>query len=169
MIGILSDTHDNVENILKAIKIFENVNVDFIIHCGDVVAPATLRFFKGIHTKVVKGNCDGDIEHFKIVLEEIGGEYLGEIGELEISGKKILVYHGDDQNKLRGFIDKGEYDYIFTGHTHKGRDEKIGRTRVVNPGAHYYGAENTVVLFDLNRDKVKFINVKGAGIYADSG
>ena len=79
MIGVISDTHDNVPNILKAIKVFENEDVDFIIHCGDVVAPATIKFFKGIHIKVVKGNCDGDVSHIKQVLGEIGGEFLGEV------------------------------------------------------------------------------------------
>jgi len=159
MIGIISDTHDNVVNILKAIRVFENANVDFIIHCGDVVAPATAKFFKGIHIKIVKGNCDGDIENLKNVLDEIRGEYLGEVGELDIFGKKILVYHGQDQVKLREFIDKQEYDYVLTGHTHKTRDEKIGKTRVINPGAHYYGGENKVVLLDLSKDDVKFIGV----------
>ncbi len=160
MIGIISDTHDNVPNIIKAIKIFENANVDFIIHCGDVIAPATVKFFKGIHTKVVKGNCDGDIDHLKSVLEEIKGEYLGEVGELDISGKRILVYHGKYQEKLQKFIDSQEYDYILTGHTHQTRDEKIEKTRVINPGAHFYGCENKIVLLDLKEDSIEFIEVK---------
>ena len=159
MIGIISDTHDNVPNVLKAIKIFENADVDFIVHCGDVVAPATLKFFRGIHLKVVKGDCDGDIEHFKEVLSQINGEYLDEVGNLDIFGKKILIYHGNDELKLKGFIDCQEYDYILTGHTHKTRDEKIGKTRVINPGSHYYGGENKVALLDTGKDQVDFIGV----------
>jgi len=159
MIGVISDTHDNVVNVLKAINIFENANVDFIIHCGDVISPATVGFFKGMHIKVVKGNCDGEINHLKQVLDEIKGEYLGEIGKLDIGGKKILVYHGSDQNKLQEFIDEQKYDYVLTAHTHKTRNEKIGKTRVINPGAHYYGCENKVVLLDLNKDKVEFVEV----------
>ncbi len=160
MIGIISDTHDNVVNVLKAIKIFENANVDFVIHCGDVIAPATIKFLKGIHTKVVKGNCDGEIDHLKSVLEEIKGEYLGEVGKLDLLGKKILIYHGGNQEKLQKFIDPQEYDYILTGHTHKTRDEKIGKTRVINPGAHYYGCENKIVLLDLEKDNAEFIELK---------
>ena len=76
MIGVISDTHDNVENILKAIKVFEEREVDFIIHCGDVVAPASLKHFNGLRILVVKGNCDGDVENMEIILKEIGGEYL---------------------------------------------------------------------------------------------
>ena len=160
MIGIMSDTHDNVVNVLRAINLFENSEVDFVIHCGDVVAPATIKHFKGMHIKVVKGNCDGDVEHLKKALQEIGGEYLGEYGKLDILGKKILVYHGGNGGRLREFIDKGEFDYVLTGHTHKTMDEKIGKTRVINPGAHYYGCENKVVLLDLDYDKVKFIELR---------
>lgn len=160
MIGVISDTHDNVVNVIKAIKVFENIDVDFIIHCGDVISPATMRFFRGIHIKAVKGNCDGDVEHLKEVLAEIKGEYLGEVGKLDILGKKILVYHGTDQVKLQGFIDKQEYDYVLTGHTHETRDGKIGKTRVINPGAHYYGCENKIVLFYIETDKVEFVELR---------
>jgi len=160
MIGVIADTHDNVASLQKAIALFENAEVDFIIHCGDVVAPLTIMQFNGIHTKAVKGNCDGDVEHLKEALERIGGEYLGEIGRLQIDNKKILVYHGQDEEKLKGFIDSGEYDYILTGHTHKSSDEKIGNTRVINPGAHYYGCENKVVLLDAANDEAEFVEVK---------
>jgi putative phosphoesterase len=160
MIGIISDTHDNVANVLKAIKVFENANVDFIVHCGDVVAPLTVNYFRGIRTLIVKGNCDGDVSHIKENVEAIGGEYLGEVGKLDITGKKILIYHGDNEERLQEFIDLGEYDYILTGHTHKTRDERIGKTRVINPGAHYYGAENKVVLLDIEKDNAHFIELR---------
>lgn len=159
MIGVISDTHDNVPNLIKAIKIFENAEVDFIIHCGDLVAPATAKYFNGIHTKMVKGNCDGDVEHIKQAFSSIGGEYVGEIGKFEIDGKKIIAYHGDDEQKLQGLIDEQKYDYVLTGHTHKTRDEKVGKTRVINPGAHYFGAENKVVLLDVQEDIAEFVKV----------
>ena len=133
--------------------------VDFVIHCGDLVAPATAKFFKGIHTKFAKGNCDGDIEHIKEAAASTGGEYIGEVGRFEISGKKILVFHGNDEEKLAGFIDEQKYDYILTGHTHKTRDEKVGKTHVINPGGHYYGNENKVALLDVEEDTVEFVKV----------
>jgi putative phosphoesterase len=160
MIGAISDTHDNVKNVLRAIRVFENANVDFIVHCGDVVAPLTVKYFKGIRTLIVKGNCDGDTLHIKENVEAIGGEFLGEVGTLDILGKKILIYHGDNEEKLQGFIDSQEHDYILTGHTHQTRDEKIGKTRVINPGAHYYGSENKVVLLDIEGDNAEFIELR---------
>lgn len=159
MIGVISDTHDNVVNIKKAVEKFKKAGVEFVIHCGDIVAPGTVRFFKGVKLKAALGNCEGDIETEKKKLEEIGGEYLGEIGEIKYRGKNICVYHGADPLKLEELINSGKYDYIFTGHTHKKRDERIGNTRVVNPGAHYYGAENSIVFFDADKDEVRFVEL----------
>lgn len=160
MIGVISDTHDNVVNVKKATEKFKEANVEFVIHCGDVVSPLTLKFFDNLKLKVSKGNCDGEIEGLKKVLQEMGGEWLGEIGELEVKGKNIGVYHGTDQNKLQGMINSKKYDYILTGHTHKQRDETIGKTRIINPGAHYYGSENSIVLLDVEKNVVKFVELR---------
>ena len=64
LIGIISDTHDNVANILKAVEIFK-VRAEMVIHLGDIIAPATIQFFKDLKIAFLKGNCDGDIELLK--------------------------------------------------------------------------------------------------------
>jgi hypothetical protein len=160
MLGIISDTHDNVRNILKAVEIFRQKKVDFVMHLGDIIAPATVKFFNGLNMKFIQGNCDGDVDLLKKRIEEIGGEFLGETAELEIKGKKIFLCHGKDTSKLDNTIQSNKYDYVLHGHTHKNRNEKIGKTRVVNPGAHYYGAENTIVLLDLEKETVEFVDVR---------
>jgi uncharacterized protein len=159
-IGIISDTHDNVENVKKAVSEFIKQRVSFIIHCGDIIAPKTVTFFVGLHVKFVKGNCDGDIDLIKQRCAELKHEYLGVKGELDIEGKKIGIYHGQDINYLEGMINFGAYDYVLTGHTHAKRDENIGKTRVINPGGHYYGSENTIAILDTASDEVKFITLK---------
>lgn len=160
IIGIISDTHDNVENIKKAIKLFLEQKVDFVVHCGDVVAPATIKHFKGIKLKLVKGNCDGDIENIKLKIEEIDGEYLGEVGIIDIDNKsKLLAYHGNDRKRLDSFIKNCRYQYILTGHTHVSMDEIIGSTRVLNPGAHYYGGQETVMILDTKTNKVNMVKL----------
>jgi len=160
MIGIISDTHDNVINVQKAVKIFIDKGCDLVIHCGDIVAPATVNFFKGINGKFVKGNCDGDVELIKKRVAEIKGEFCGEVCKFEWNNKKIAVYHGNVEEKLRKLIESQKYDYIFTGHTHQSKDEKIGRARIINPGAHYYGCENKIAVLDETNDKLEFIEVK---------
>lgn len=158
-IGIISDTHDNVENVLKAVAFFKAHAVEFVVHCGDMVAPKTVEFFAGVKLRMVNGNCDGDIANLKIKLGSIGGEYLGEFAELLVDGKRILAYHGHVQAKLDSFIKSGLYRYVLTGHTHRSRDESFGQTRVINPGAHYYGGQNTVMLLDMKDDNIDLVKL----------
>ena len=159
MIGIISDTHDNVGNVIKAVELFKRKGCDLVIHSGDIVAPATVPFFKGLNMVFVKGNCDGDIEMIRAKAEEIGGKFFLENHELEYHGKRIAVTHGKYQTVLTALIDSQRFDYVLHGHTHKSRDEHIGKTRVINPGAHYYGAENTISLLDPAKDIVEFVRV----------
>lgn len=161
MIGIISDTHDNVENIKNAAEVFRKKRVSFVIHLGDIIAPATVPFFKGLNMKFIKGNNDGDLEGIKAKCAEIGAEYLGEFHVMMVKGKKLALYHGTDKTRLAQIISSGNYDYVLHGHDHHKRDKKIGNTQVINPGAHYYQCENTIALLDVENNKVEFIEVKG--------
>lgn len=159
MIGIISDTHDNVPNIKKAVDIFKAKKVDLVIHLGDLVAPVTALYFRGLKTKFIKGNCDGDVEMMKEKIKEIDGEFLGVSSELNISNKKMFLIHEPD--KVNELALSGKYDYILHGHDHRAKDEKIGKTRIINPGTHYLGNPiHTIALLDLEKDKVEFIGIK---------
>jgi putative phosphoesterase len=157
-IGLMSDTHDNVPNVLKAKEIFEKNNVELVLHAGDVISPKTALYL-GMKTWFVKGNCDGATELLKTKAESLGGKYLGEMAEFELEGKQFCMFHGTDQDKLKELIDSQKYDYIITGHIHKLIDEKQGKTRVINPGAHYYQGTNTIGILDLDTDKLEIIEI----------
>lgn len=160
MLGIISDTHDNVLSIKKAVDIFKAMECDLVIHCGDVIAPLTIQFFKGLNIKFVRGNCDGDVPNLKKKAEEINGEFFEDIYEFTYEGKKFVSYHGNDQMELKKLIDSRQYDYVLTGHTHKKTDQKIRETRVINPGAHYPTVEEkTVAVLDVKQDKLQFMEV----------
>ena len=45
-IGIISDTHDDVEYTNRAIDAFEKKDVEVVIHAGDVISPAMILEFK---------------------------------------------------------------------------------------------------------------------------
>ena len=76
--------------------------------------------------------------------------------DFELAGKRILVIHGDDGYGLRMAIKSGEYDYVFTGHTHRVRDEKVGNTRVINPGAlgGAFYEPRSIAYLDLETDQL---------------
>ncbi len=156
-VGIISDTHDNVEAIQRAMRVFKREGVDFIIHCGDVVAPKTVEFFRGISVKFVLGNCDGDVENLEKKIKDIGGEFLGDMGKIGVDGKTIMVFHGHDPVIMRILKDK-KPDYLLTGHTHIASDVMEGGVRILNPGGHYgLGQVSKVIILDVGEDKVEFV------------
>jgi uncharacterized protein len=45
-IGIISDTHDDIENVQKAIEIFNGERVNCVIHAGDFVFQGVVKEFE---------------------------------------------------------------------------------------------------------------------------
>ena len=135
-LGILSDTHNHVNNTRRALEIFREREVTRLIHCGDISTPGIIELFEGFKITFVFGNID----QFHADLMEASKKLFG-IGSIGyhytaiIEEKLIAVCHGDDEGVLRGFIEQGVYDYVFHGHTHRRSDQMMGRTRVINPGA----------------------------------
>ncbi|HEX5979213.1 MAG TPA: metallophosphoesterase family protein, partial [Nitrososphaeraceae archaeon] len=100
-IGILSDTHDDIDNVREAVHRFREQKVDLIIHAGDYVFPGIIDEFKTSqnedwHPKLVGvlGNNDGE----KLILSkkffEIEGELHGEFYDDFIDGLRFGIYHG---------------------------------------------------------------------------
>ncbi len=160
MIGIISDTHENEEAIRKAVEIFKQRNVDFAVHCGDIISPPMLDHFKGLKTKFVLGNNDGEKIGLNAKAKELGFEDVTDEKEFEYNGRQFYVYHGTKREIIEKAIRSDRYDYILTGHTHIKKDERIGRARVVNPGALFRIRPYTIALLDADKDSLEFVEVK---------
>ncbi len=141
-IGILTDTHDDIDNVGKAIYRFKERKVKFIIHAGDFVFPGIIDEFKESfspewHPKLigVLGNNDGE----KLVLlkkfVEIGGNLEREFFDSMIDGLRFGVYHGTSVKLKDSVIRSQLYDVFIYGHTHLKEQKKVGNTLVLNPGA----------------------------------
>ena len=135
-VAIVSDTHDNVPNLEKALAWMNENGIEQIIHCGDLCAPIILMktlapgFSGPIH--MVFGNVeDRDVLPEKVAEFDHVTHY-GDVGEVEIGGKKIAFVHFPEKAKELAETDK--YDLVFYGHTHKPWEEKVGKAKVVNPG-----------------------------------
>jgi uncharacterized protein len=46
--GLISDTHDNIQNIQNAVSLFNDKCVSFVIHAGDIVSPRAVGAFTGV-------------------------------------------------------------------------------------------------------------------------
>ena len=160
MIGIISDTHENEQAMKKAAEIFISRNVDFAVHCGDIVSPPVLENLKGLKMKIVFGNNDGEKAGLVNKCKEIGFWEIKEELEFEYKNKKFYVYHGTKPKILDAAIKSNKYDYVLTGHTHIKRDERIGKTRLINPGALFRVYPYTIALLDAKKDKLEFVEIK---------
>ena len=160
MIGIISDTHENEEVIKKAAAVFREKNVEFTVHCGDIISPPVLENFHGLRMKLVFGNNDGEKNGLIAKCSELGFDEIKDELEFEYKRKKFYVYHGTKKEKLDAAIKSNKYDYVLTGHTHIKRDERTGKTRVINPGALFRVYPHTIALLDAEKDKLEFVVIK---------
>ena len=161
-IGLISDTHDNIENILKAVSEFNSRRVDIVLHAGDFVSPIAVESFAGIKLVGILGNNDTDIPGLTSAFNKINGELKGEIFEAVYDGIKLVIYHGTSSSKKEFLINSGKYDMVIYGHTHRKASHKIGRTIVVNPGTAkgwFFGFYATIAVFDTHTRIIEFVSL----------
>jgi len=147
-LGIISDTHDNMPAISRAVELFNAEKVDLVIHAGDFISPITANEFGKLHAPFIAvfGNNDGDrlylVERFK----EIGRLYP-DYHEFEFAGKRGVLMH--EPKFIDSLVKSGDYDLVVYGHTHE-VDMREGKTVVVNPGeaCGWLTGKSTVVLLD---------------------
>lgn len=148
-IGIISDTHDHVKNITKAVSLFKKEEVQRIFHAGDFCSPFTVPVFKGYEMDAVFGNNDGD--HFRLMAKssENGITLHNEFFETEVDGCSIALYHGTQPAITNALVKCGAYELVVSGHTHEVVNKVVGNTRLLNPGtAHGFDAGATVAVFE---------------------
>ena len=161
-IGIISDSHDDHKNVLKAIKVFNEQGVDYVFHAGDMVSPFTVRALaEGGSWKfiAVLGNCDGDKLLFESTVEQAGGEVHERVYTGCLADRQIFMTH--IPGTLREVVDSGNFDLVIYGHTHKQDIRREGKTLVINPGEstdQVTGQSHTVVV-ELDDMSVQIIRL----------
>lgn len=158
-IGIISDTHNRKEALALALALLRRESINTLFHCGDVTSLETARLMAGFTVHYVFGNGDADAPDILQMLQSSNVDCTGGLvfsGELE--GVKIAATHGHLAGKVASLIGFREYDYVFHGHTHIRRNDLIGRTRVINPGA-LGGMRNdgrNLCVLDLSSGEIDF-------------
>jgi len=164
-IGIISDTHGQVDLALSAAREFLFRGIGAVFHCGDVGSDMVLIEMAGmlrqldIPVYAVLGNCDAHLD-FRFFPDGIGVHLLGRFGEVDLAGRKIALLHSDDEARFEEAVRSGRYDYVFFGHSHARRDETINKTRIVNPGAAGRGMHPSCAVLDLTDDTVHFFTIR---------
>lgn len=158
-IGILSDTHNHSVNINKALAIINQFQPELLIFCGDATTVEAVEWFCEYPIIYTFGNGDFSTGEIKAFLKAYNqSNFAGYVFIGEVGGKKIGVTHGHLLNNYDEMVNNGQLDYVFTGHTHMRMDKRIGRTRLINPGAlgGTRKQSRSVAILDLNTDELIF-------------
>jgi putative phosphoesterase len=159
-IGILSDTHNDIELTQKAINIFNENKVDLVVHAGDITSPRMLGLFKNFKCKFVLGNGDIDAEALNAESEKLGFSDIEKYCTFTADGKKIIVFHGNDVTQFRKAVASGMYDYVIKGHTHLFENYVSNKTRIINPGSLYGADEFSVAILDTESGRIDRIRIE---------
>jgi uncharacterized protein len=148
-LGIVSDSHGHVELTRPAIVMLKSLEVDCVLHCGDIGSAEVVRLFADWPTHFVFGNCDGNREELAGDIEAAGQTCHGEFGALEIAGKRIALLHSHDGARFREALQGGAWDLVCYGHTHVASIDRYGPTVALNPGALYRANPHSLAIVDL--------------------
>ena len=156
-ICIVSDSHDNRYLLAAAVKDAKQKGAEAVLHCGDVVAPTTLRILNpiGLPVHVIHGNNTGDMYSLARLSHDPQSviHYHGQDAGIELAGKKIFIVHYPHYAEAMGTT--GDWDIVCCGHDHRASIKPIANikqseTLFINPGTvGGVGAAPTYAMGDL--------------------
>ncbi len=156
---IVSDSHDNRRLLEIAVRDAKKRGAEAVLHCGDVVAPTTLRVLQkyGLPVHVIHGNNTGDLYSMGLLAHEPDTviNYHGQDVGIELAGKRIFIVHYPHYARAMGVT--GDWDLVCCGHDHRAEIDSIDTitgttTLFINPGTVAgIGAPPTYVFGDLAR------------------
>lgn len=162
-IGVVSDTRDNRNELKLLLDRFLVAGVRWLFHCGALGSADMVDLLKPWQVFIVRGEREANWQAIEAALQRARLQSsLPTEFTTSLEGKRIAMCHGDDLRIVNHWIKSGEFDYILHGHTLRRRDEKIGRTHLVNPGtlSGPRQQKHSGCVIDLGTDEVKFIEIE---------
>ena len=130
LVGIISDSHDHLDNIERAMQRFEREEVSRILHPGDIVAPFAARLLQErclCPLDIIYGKNDGERDGLAEVFPEIcDGPVMIRLGDLDVA---MDHYPPSNQHPP---LDGARV--ILFGHTHQIVNEDRDGILFLNPG-----------------------------------
>ncbi len=148
-LGLISDTHGNTQQTRRAVRMFEALEIDALLHCGDIGSVEIVEMLASWRPHYVFGNCDYERGPIRDAITRLGGECHEEFGDLTLEGVRVALLHSHDRAKFRAVVQSGEHGLVCYGHTHTAAIDRHGETLVVNPGAVYRASPHSVGLVEL--------------------
>ncbi len=161
-VGVLSDIHDNLANLDRALRELQDGGVDTLFFLGDFCSPIPARALAawGGTVHCVFGNGDGDRFAIRGITAPPGGSFVlhGEWAEIEVDGRAVALTHYPFY--ARALARTGDYAAVFCGHTHERREERLGDALLANPGEILgWKGSPSYALWDTARNAVTFVEL----------
>ncbi len=158
-IGVVSDTHNNLKNCHRIVEIFNSIDLDRIVHTGDITQAKTMEVFSRLATPMVGvyGNNDLEREDLVAAAAQFQFEFVDPPLTLSWAGRRVVIVH--DPLELDQ-VSSDDYDLILHGHTHRKTLERTLNQLTFNPGecAGMMPGMNAVGLVDLRDLSAEIIN-----------
>jgi hypothetical protein len=163
-IGILSDTHDNLPMVERAVAGLNGLSPDLVLHAGDYIAPFVIPRLAVLTCPCIGvfGNNDGDRALLAAKARESGRvEIHGSFTARLADGRSIALLHGHEPGALEEVVGTGIFDAVVHGHSHRPSVAMKGRTLVVNPGevCGYLTGRGTVAVLDTGRMEAEILEI----------
>ncbi len=157
---ILSDIHGALPTLQQALSFFETGHYDMLLVLGDILNYGPRNGIpEGLNPKqiaetlnamagkiiAIRGNCDSEVDQMLLKFP-IMADYTLVVD----NGSKILLTHGHKYNKDNML--PGEYDIVFTGHTHIWKLEYENGTLFCNTGSITFPKEGNLSTFATYED-----------------
>jgi uncharacterized protein len=164
LIGAISDSHDNLPLIEKAVRVLNEQKVGLVLHAGDYVAGFVIPKLKALKCPLVGvfGNNDGDHELLKKRFHETENCTIHDrFAQVILDGYRIALLHGHETELLSTIIDSAYFDAVIHGHSHKGSIVHRGKTLALNPGelCGYLTGKPTIAILDTSKQEAKIIEL----------
>lgn len=155
LIGVMADSHDNVPKIEAAVSLFNQHQVEHVLHAGDFVAPFAIDPLRGLDCPVLSvfGNNDGERLGLAARIREIG-EVHAYLATATLADRRIAVVHYPEL--AEPLAKSGAFDLVVYGHTHR-VDQRQDHGLLLNPGetGGWLTGCSTVAVVDLTALQVQ--------------
>ena len=150
-IGVVSDTHNNLPNVRRIVRLFNDAKVNRVVHTGDITRAATLEAFAQLDCPLygVFGNNDvGEKPALEVVIQKFGFNFVDPPLEVCWQDQQIIIVH--DPLEFEGVL-ADKHDLALHGHTHRQRIEQKNGCLIFNPGecAGHMKGFNAIGVVDL--------------------
>ena len=148
-LGVVSDTHGHVELTRPAIRMLESLEVDRVLHCGDIGSAAVVELFAAWPTDSCSATATAIARSWRRRSRRPGRRATASSASWRSTASESPC---STATMAGGFSERshsGEWDLVCYGHTHVAAIDRYGQTLAVNPGALYRANPHSLAIVEL--------------------